>query len=164
MSKLAQETCEQQRACQKIFSLACVQSPIAPEGWPGRSSSEATQVDDAAIVRAHCDLEPARTTPGTIDEEASAAIYPSDVPKAAIAQDLLTLTARDRAAIAEVGSDIDVYRDGMSGRRRRYGDSEAEGQTKAGQQKMPHRHAFPDITAKKAPRRPCDGYASGAEN
>jgi hypothetical protein len=97
-------------------------------------SSEATEIDDAAVVCAYCNFEPACATPSVIDVEPPTAIQAPNVPEAAIAQDSLSIPASDGPAIVEAGADIDIYRDGMSRRRGSYRQDEAESQAKASEQ------------------------------
>jgi hypothetical protein len=108
---------------------------------PGKSPSEATEIDDTAVVCGHANFEQECATPSLIDEEPPTAIHASNVSKAAIAQDSLSLPASDGAPIVEAGADINLYREGMNRRWRSYRDNEAQSQAKAGEQMTAHRHS-----------------------
>jgi hypothetical protein len=49
------------------------------------SPSEATQINDATVVRAHGNFESAAATASPIDEKPTAAVLASNVPETAIA-------------------------------------------------------------------------------
>jgi hypothetical protein len=78
--------------------------------------SKATEIDDAGIVRVNSYFEQECPTPRVIDVEPSAAIHPANIPESAIAQDSLSIPARDGAPVVEAGAYINFHRDSMSGR------------------------------------------------
>ncbi|WP_442582351.1 hypothetical protein ACSBOB_10555 [Mesorhizobium sp. ASY16-5R] len=106
--------------------------------FPETSPSDATNVDDTAIVRAYGDFKPAAAAPGVINQKPPAAIHPANFAEAAATQDSLASPARDRAASIEAGANRDVDRDRMSGRRKRYRRDKAHNQSQASEQRPMH--------------------------
>ncbi|WP_189635562.1 hypothetical protein [Rhizobium grahamii] len=75
--------------------------------WGLSPSTDASHIDDAPIVLPHGNLEAATASPGSIDEETTAAVDPPDIPKTAVAEEPLALTAGNSPASIEIGANID---------------------------------------------------------
>jgi hypothetical protein len=80
-----------------------------------RSPTDATHIDDTAIMRPDCDFESAPAASGPIDEKPPAAIHAPNIPEATISQDTFAVPATDGAAIVEACSDLQADRNGFSG-------------------------------------------------
>ena len=89
-------------------------------------SVDAPHIRDAAGARIQSDLEPAATSPGMVDIEATAAVYPADIAEASVLKQPLALAACDCPAVVEAGSNRDVDRDPLSRRGCDQGRAKAE--------------------------------------
>jgi hypothetical protein len=116
------------------------------------SPPKTAEIDDAGVVRINGNFEQECATPRLIDVEPPATIHPSNVPEAAVTQYSLSIPARYGAPAVEAGTDINLYLESVSGRRRSHRHYKAEGQTKASEQKAahnisPYQRAFPEINS-----------------
>jgi hypothetical protein len=78
-----------------------------------KSPSDATQIDDAAIMRTDGDLESACATPGVIDKKPSTTVHTPNIPETAVSQDAHAIPAGDGAAVVKAGADVQVDRNGL---------------------------------------------------
>ena len=89
--------------------------------WTGvlglSSAADATHVDNTAIALSHTDFEASVSSPCSIDEEPTAAVYTAHIPETTIAKQPFALTAGYPSTSVEIGANTDVDIDiGLGGR------------------------------------------------
>lgn len=70
-------------------------------------SADAAHVHNAAIALPYGNLKLAAASPGVINEEATTAVDPPDIPETTAADQPLALTAGNPSAAVEIGADAD---------------------------------------------------------